>query len=89
MYLVIAQKVPTLTSSQYKAKARRHIFVCSVRACKWRRPFNSLNREMHAHKQVYMSSAIKGKKASPPFLQCIDAYTGVSEANTVSGFGTY
>ena len=40
---------------------------------------------MHAHKQVYMSSGHKREQGKPPFLQCIDAYTGVSEANTVSG----
>ena len=42
--------------------------------------FNSLNREIHTHKQVYMSSGHKREQGKPPFLQCIYAYTGVSEA---------
>ena len=42
--------------------------------------FNSLNREIHAHKQVYMSSGHKREQGKPPFLQCIYAYVGVSEA---------
>ena len=42
--------------------------------------FNSLNREIHVHKQVYMSSGHKREQGKPPFLQCIYAYTGVSEA---------
>ena len=68
MYVVIAQKVPTLTSTVHKAKARTHKLSVLYVPLKMASTFEyCLNREIHAHKQVYMRSAIKGKKAAPVF----------------------